>query len=90
MVCLFQIHSFIFCSLIIPVTTSPSAQDFPEFQKESGLGVMDYRTVTEAVKSLSDCNWSRTHNHLAHKRTLSHLAKLVSLDKWLSVGLRTK
>ena len=26
--------------------------------------------------SLSDFNWTRTHNHLAHKRTLSHLARL--------------
>ena len=24
----------------------------------------------------SDCNWIRTHNHLVHKRTLNHLAKL--------------
>ena len=24
---------------------------------------------------LSDCNWSRTHNHLVHKRTLNYLAK---------------
>ena len=22
---------------------------------------------------LSDCNWTRTHNHLVHKRTLNHL-----------------
>ena len=22
------------------------------------------------------CNWIRTHNHLVHKRTLNHLAKL--------------
>ena len=28
-------------------------------------------------KSINDCNWTRTHNHLVHKRTLSHLAKLV-------------
>ena len=27
-------------------------------------------------KYLSDCNWTRTHNHLVHKRTLNHLAKL--------------
>ena len=27
-------------------------------------------------KDLSDCNWTRTHNHLVHKRTLNHLAKL--------------
>ena len=26
---------------------------------------------------MSDCNWTRTHNHLVHKRTLNHLAKLV-------------
>ena len=34
-----------------------------------------------------DCNWTRTHNHLVHKRTLNHLAKLASLAKWLSVRL---
>ena len=32
----------------------------------------------------SDCNWTRTQNHLVLKRTLNHLAK------WLSVRLRTK
>ena len=26
--------------------------------------------------SLSDCNWSRTQNHLLRKRTLNHFAKL--------------
>ena len=26
------------------------------------------------IWSLSDCNWTRTHNHLVHKRTLNHLA----------------
>ena len=50
---MFAIHSFIFCSLIILATTSSSAQEFPEFQKESGLGMVDYRAVTEAVKSSS-------------------------------------
>ena len=40
----------------------------------------------------SDCNWSRTysHNHLVHKQTLNHLAKLASLAKWLSICLWTK
>ena len=33
------------------------------------------------IWSLSDCNWTRTHNHFVHKRTLDHLAKLA---KWLS------
>ena len=28
------------------------------------------------IWSLSDCNGTRTHNHLVHKRTLNHLAKL--------------
>ena len=36
---------------------------------------------------LSNCNWTRTQNHLVRKRTLTHLA---SLAKWLSVRLRTK
>ena len=40
-----------------------------------------------AFPYLSDCNWIRTHNHLVHKRTLNHLAKLASLAKWLSVRL---
>ena len=39
---------------------------------------------------LSGCNWTRTHNHLVHKQTRNHLAKLVSLAKWLSVRLWTK
>ena len=34
---------------------------------------------------LNDCNWTRTKNHLVHKRIL-HLAKLV---KWLSCVLST-
>ena len=25
------------------------------------------------IWSLSDCNWTRTHNHLVHKQTLNHL-----------------
>ena len=36
--------------------------------------------------NLSDCNWTRTHNHLVHKRTLNHLAKLA---KWLSCVVST-
>ena len=27
-------------------------------------------------RSLSDCNWTRTPNHLVHKRPLNHLDKL--------------
>ena len=33
------------------------------------------------IWSLSDFNWSRTHNHLVHERTLNHLTKLA---KWMN------
>ena len=36
------------------------------------------------ICSLSECNWTRTHNQLFHKRTLNYLAK------WLSVRFWTK
>ena len=32
--------------------------------------------VSENVLTLCDCSWTRIHNHLVHKRTLNHLAKL--------------
>ena len=38
-----------------------------------------------------DCNWTRTHNHLVHKWTLNHLAKLAVLclwTKWLWVPVQ--
>ena len=35
---------------------------------------------------LSDCNWTRTQNHLLLKRRLNHLAKLT---KWLDCALST-
>ena len=38
------------------------------------------------ICSLSDCNWTRTQNHLIRKRTLNHLVKLA---KWLSCVLST-
>ena len=42
------------------------------------------------IWSLSNCNWTRTHNHLVRKQTLNHLAKLANLVKRLSVRLRTR
>ena len=36
------------------------------------------------IWSLSDCNGTRTHNHLARKRTLNHLAKL-AINSWMFV-----
>ena len=38
------------------------------------------------IPILSDCNWTRTHNHLVHKRTINDLAKLA---KWLSCVVST-
>ena len=39
-----------------------------------------------SIWSLSECNGIRTHNHLARKRTLKHLAKLT---KWLGCIVST-
>ena len=30
---------------------------------------------------LSDCNGTRTHKYLVHKRTLNHLAKLATIER---------
>ena len=41
-----------------------------------------------SISSLSDCNWTRTQNHLVRKRTLNHLAKQLSVclqTKWFWV-----
>ena len=38
------------------------------------------------IWSLSDCNWTRTHSHLVHKRTRNYLTKL---NKWLSCVVST-
>ena len=38
------------------------------------------------IRSLGDCNWTGTQNHLARKRTLNNFVKLT---KWLSCVLRT-
>ena len=38
------------------------------------------------ILTLSDCNGTRTHNHLVRKRTINHLAKLA---KWLSCAVST-
>ena len=41
------------------------------------------------IRSLSDCNGTRTHNHLVRNQTLNHLAKLVdcSFTNLVVVGL---
>ena len=36
-----------------------------------------YTNFTDHILfSLSDCNWTKTQNHLGRKRKLNHLAKL--------------
>ena len=50
------------------------------FQRESTLLAWSRCEIW----SLSDCNWTQTHNHLVHTWTLNHLTK------WLSVHLWTK
>ena len=37
------------------------------------------RYCKEIANFLCDCNWTRIQNHLVHKRTLNHLAKLAKL-----------
>ena len=60
--------SFIFCSLIILATTSSSAQKFLEFQKESGIGMVDYCAVTEAVNSSTEkSNRKESYTHWSNK-----------------------
>ena len=69
------------------------------FQSESTLySCMNVKELLTRSKreiwSLSDCNWTRTHNNLVHKQTLNHLAKLASLvecsfiNKWLWVRVQ--
>ena len=47
---------------------------------ENGYTVTDTFHFTEEMckqdPNLFDCNWTRTHNHFVHKRTLNHLVKL--------------
>ena len=62
-----------------------------EFESESTL--YSWMNVKELLARsrhhiwwLSDCNGTRTHNHLVRKRTINHLAKLA---KWLSCAVST-
>ena len=39
-------------------------------------------------KSINDCNWTRTQNHVVRKQTLNHLAKLVRVQlQWLNLQI---
>ena len=52
----------------------------------SCLNVKELLARNSEIRSLSDCNWTRTQKHLVRKRTLNHLAKL---SNWLSCALST-
>ena len=43
---------------------------------ESWMSRNSFAQSRREIWSLSDCNWTRTQNHLVGKRTLNHLAKL--------------
>ena len=65
------------------------------FQSESTLcGCLNVKELLVRnrceIWSLSDCNCTRTHNHLVHKQALSHLVKLATFGYWWSINLQTK
>ena len=67
--------------LIIIILTACSCHVTYAFKSESTLGIcLNVKEVLARnrrnIRSLSDCNWTRIHNHLVRKRTLNHLAKL--------------
>ena len=55
------------------VIDPPRTQDIIEAHQKL---TRDITLASEKIKS-KFCNWTRTHDHLVHKQTLNHLAKLV-------------
>ena len=53
-----------------------------DIEYDVGLTKNCYITVSmqklSSIHKYTDCNWTRTHNHLIHKQTLNHLAKPAS------------
>ena len=71
--------------LLLLICTVPSKVCFyhinKEFQSESipysCLNVKELLAQSKCeIWILNDCNWTLTHNHLVHKRTLNYLAEL--------------
>ena len=50
--------------------------DVEILNKESNFIKRKFKEAIAIKKNNSESNWIRTHNHLVHKRTLNHLAKL--------------
>ena len=49
-------------------------------QKTNASIIYEISRMLFSSKDFSDCNWTRTQNHLFLKRTLNHLAKLTYYD----------
>ena len=83
-------YSFLFKQNIIKTRSKMTVCSYQvtyAFQSESTLysclNVKDLLAWNRhKIRSLSDCTWTQTHNHLVHKRTLNHFAKLAKL--WLN------
>ena len=82
---------------IFPSRHTTSFQGFPKIAKAfyaepgkliwfllvSVLKKMRTRPLIKQTETMpSDCNWTRTQNHLVHKRTLNNLAKLTNCSLW--------
>ena len=86
-----QIHKNLSCVLVNPVMTVCSCHVTYAFESESTLySCLNVKELLARSRCeiwrWSDCNWTRTQNHLVLKRTLNHLAKLA---KWSSCVLST-
>ena len=87
-----SLYLFIFCIFMLSVSIKVTVCSYHVtcvFQSESTLNsCLNVKKLLalnrHKIWSLSDCNWIQTQNHLVHKQTLNHLAKLA---KWLSFVL---
>ena len=83
----FKWNVFIFFLLNL----EPKRTNFVLFSPKCILRLLSTNQSNILQKPSSECNWSRTHNHLVHKHTLSYLGKLANhLPKWSNVRLWNK
>ena len=54
--------------------------------RKSPQAIFDLMSRNSDIWSISHCNRTKTHNHLAHKRILNHLVKLAN---WLNCVVST-
>ena len=74
-----------FCFFNVTILSVCSYHVTYAFQSESTLysclNVKEFLARSRReIGSLSDCNWTRTHNHLVHKQTLNHLVFVYELS----------